>query len=60
MDRMEEGRGTFKMLIGKTTRKRRLGKHRWEENIKTDCKEIGFNKMKRINSARTGIAGKPL
>ena len=36
--RMEEGRSAFKMLIGKPTGKKPLGRPRlrWEENIRTD------------------------
>ena len=40
---MEEGRSAFKILIGKPTGKRPLGRYRrkWEDNIRTDLKEIG-------------------
>ena len=43
--RMEEGRSSFKMLTGKPTRKRPLGRprRRWEDNIKMDLEEIGIN-----------------
>ena len=42
---MEEGRSTFKILTGKPTGKRPLGKskRRWESNIRMDLKEIGIN-----------------
>ena len=36
--RMEEGRSAFKILTGKPSR------HRWEDNIGMDLKEIGINK----------------
>ena len=38
---MEEGRCTFKILTGKLTRKRYLGRpmDRWEENIRKDPKK---------------------
>ena len=41
--RMEEGRSAFKILIGKPTGKRRLGRprRRWEDNIRMDLEEIG-------------------
>ena len=41
--RMEEGRSTFKILTGKPTRKRPLGRPRcrWEDNNRVDPKEIG-------------------
>ena len=40
--RMEEGRSAFKMLAGKPTGKRPLGRprRRWEDNIRMDLKEI--------------------
>ena len=43
--RMEYGRRTFKILTGKTTGKRPLGKprHRWENSIIKDLKEVGIN-----------------
>ena len=42
--RMEEGRIAFKILTGKPTGKRHLGgpRHRWEDNITMDLKEIGI------------------
>ena len=41
--RMEEGRSTFKILTGKPTGKRPLGRprRRWEDNIRMDLEEIG-------------------
>ena len=41
--RMEERRSAFKILTGKPTGKRPLGRprHRWEDNIRMDLKEIG-------------------
>ena len=44
--RMEEGRSAFKILTGKLTGKRNLGRprYRWEENIRLDLKEIGIKK----------------
>ena len=40
---MEEGRGVHKVLVGKPGGKRPLGRpgRRWEDNIKTDLKEVG-------------------
>jgi hypothetical protein len=37
---MEEGRSAFKILAGKPTGKRPLGRprHRWEDNIRVDLK----------------------
>ena len=43
--RMEESRSLFKILAGKPTGKRPLGRprRRWEENIRIYLKEIGIN-----------------
>jgi hypothetical protein len=43
--RMEEGRIAFKILAGRPTGKRPLGRcrHRWEDNIRMDLKETGIN-----------------
>ena len=42
--RMEEGRSAFKILTGKPTGKRPLGRprRRWEYNIRMDLEEIGI------------------
>ena len=42
---MEEGRSAFKILIGKPTGKRPLGRprRRCKNNIRMDLKEIGIN-----------------
>ena len=41
VDRMEEGRSTFKILTDKPTGRRPLGRpgHRWEDNIRMNLKE---------------------
>ena len=51
--RMEEGRSDFKMLTGKSTGKRYLGRHRsrWEDNIRMDLEEIGINAGNWVVSA---------
>ena len=43
--RMEESRSTFKVLTGKPTGKRPLGRprRRWEDNIKMDLAGIGIS-----------------
>jgi hypothetical protein len=43
--RIEEGRSASKMLTGKATGKRPLGRprSRWEDNIRMELKEIGIN-----------------
>ena len=52
---MEEGRSVFKILIGTPKGKRRLGgsrhRHRWENNIKMDLKEMGINTRNWVDSA---------
>ena len=42
---MEEGRRAFKILAGKLTGKRPLGRKRcrWDDNIRMDLEEIGIN-----------------
>jgi len=41
--RMGEGRGVYRVLVGKPEGKRPLGRPRcrWEDNIKTDLQEVG-------------------
>ena len=43
--RMEEGRSAFKILTGKPTGKRPLGRprRRWEDNIRMDLEEVCIN-----------------
>ena len=43
--RMEEGRSAFKILTGKPTGKRPLGRPRprWKGNIRMDIEDIGIN-----------------
>ena len=54
---MEKDRSAFKILTGKPTGKRPLGrpKRRWEDNIIIDIKEININT--RLH--RTGILESP-
>ena len=43
--RVEEDRSAFKILTGKLTAKKSLGRNRrrWEDHIRMDLKEIGIN-----------------
>jgi hypothetical protein len=43
--RMGEGRGVYRVLVGRPEGKRPLGRHRrrWEDNIKMDLREIGID-----------------
>ena len=51
---MEEGRSAFKILTGKPTGKRPLGRPRgrWEDNIRMDLEEIGINAGNWVDSAQ--------
>ena len=44
----------MKILTGKPTGKRPLGRprHRWEDNIRTDLKEVGINTRNWVDSAQ--------
>ena len=44
MARMGERRGPYTALVGKPERRRPLGRprHRWEDNIKVDLREVGW------------------
>ena len=50
--RIEDGWSALKILTGKPTGKRPLGRprHRWEDNIRMELKEIGFNTRNWIDS----------
>ena len=52
--RMEEGRSAFKILTGKHTGKRPLGRpsRRWEDNIRIDFEEIDINAGNCVDSAQ--------
>ena len=52
--RMGEGRGMYRVLVGKPEGKRPLGRprRRWEDNIKTDLQEIGCGGMDWIELAQ--------
>jgi len=41
--RMGDGRGVYRVLVGKPEGKRTLGRprYRWEDNIKMDLREVG-------------------
>jgi hypothetical protein len=47
---MGEGRGVYRVLVGRPESERPLGRprRRWEDNIKMDLNEIGIDGMNRI------------
>ena len=49
-----EGRSALKILTGKPAGKRPLGRprHRWEDNIRMDLKEIDINTRNWVDSAK--------
>ena len=51
---MEKGRSAFKIVTGKPTGKRPLGRprRRWEEHIRMDLEEIGINVGNWVDSAQ--------
>ena len=51
---MEDGRSPFKILTGKPTGKRPLGRprHRWGDNIRMGLEEIGANPGNWVDSAQ--------
>jgi hypothetical protein len=48
--RMGEGRGVYRVLVGRPEGKRSLGRprHRWEDNIKMDLREIQIDEANWI------------
>jgi hypothetical protein len=57
--RMGEGRGAYRVLVGKSEGKRPLGRprRRWEDNIKTDLGEWGSMGRTGFNRLRIGSSG---
>jgi hypothetical protein len=51
---MGEGRGVYRVLVGKREGKTALGRprRRWEDNIKMNLKEVGFGGMDWIELAQ--------
>jgi hypothetical protein len=52
--RMGERRGAYRALVGKPEGRRPLGRprRRWEDNIKMDLREVGWESMDSINLAQ--------
>jgi hypothetical protein len=55
--RTEEGRGVYRVLVGRPEGKRQLGRTRgrWEDNIKMDFREIGINGANLIRLAQDRV-----
>jgi hypothetical protein len=55
--RIGEGRGVYRVLVGKPEGKRPLGRprHRWEDNIKLHVREIGIDEANWIQLAQDRI-----
>jgi hypothetical protein len=55
--RMREGRGVYRVLVGRPERKRPLGRprRRWEDNIKMDLSEIGIDGANWIRLAQDRV-----
>jgi hypothetical protein len=55
--RMGEGRGVYRVFVGRPEGKRPLGRprHRWEDNIKMDLGEIGIDRTKWIQLAQDRV-----
>jgi hypothetical protein len=55
--RMGEGRGVYRGLVGRPEgkRPRRRPRRRWEDNIKTDLREIGINGENWIQLAQDRV-----
>jgi hypothetical protein len=51
---MEEGRGAYRILVGRPEGRRPLGRpsSRWEDNIKMDLQEVGWEGMDWIDMAQ--------
>jgi hypothetical protein len=52
--RMREKRNAYRILVGKPEGKRPLGRHRrrWEDNSRTDLREVGWGGMDWIDLAQ--------
>jgi hypothetical protein len=54
---MGEGRGVYRVLVGRPESKRPLGRprRRWEDNIKMDLREIGIEWTNWIHLAQDRV-----
>jgi hypothetical protein len=56
---MGEGRGAYRILVGRPEKRRPLGKprRRWEDNIKIDLQEVGWGTWTGLSWFRIRTAG---
>jgi hypothetical protein len=56
---MGEGRGVYRVLVGKPDGKRQLGRprRRWEDNIKVDLPEVGWGVWTGLSWLRIETGG---
>jgi hypothetical protein len=56
---MGEGRGAYRILVGRPEGKRPLGRprRRWEDNIKMDLQEVGWEAWTGLIWLRIGTVG---
>jgi len=54
--RMGEGRGVYRVLVGKPEGRRPMGRprRRWEDNIRMDLREVGYGCMDWMELAQDG------
>jgi hypothetical protein len=59
---MREGRGVYRVLVGRPEIKRPQGipRRRWEDNIKLDLREIGFDGANWIRLAQNRVQWRAL
>jgi hypothetical protein len=57
--RMGEGRGAYRILVGRPEGRRPIGKprRRWEDNIKMDLQEVGWGAWTGLIWLGTGKGG---
>jgi hypothetical protein len=57
---MGEGRGVYRVLVGRPEGMRPLGRprHRWDGNIKMDFREIGIDGANWIQLAQDRVQGR--
>jgi hypothetical protein len=55
--RMGEGRGVYRVLVGRSGRKRSQGRpsRRWEDNIKVKLREMGIDEVNWIRLAQDRV-----